>query len=125
MNAGRTVNFGYETAQVLLDLSVAGDSTDYEPMLMLIRHYDGRREEAMLLSVAGNAMRVALSGRDDCTELRLYDGQWVTDTNRPVEIEFIAATAEEEWFRFVDALVGLDEIISAMSTAGSVPTSVA
>lgn len=93
-------------------------------MLMLIRHYDGRRVEAILLSVAGLAMRVALPGRDDCAELRLYDGQWVTETNEAVDIEFIAGSAEEVWFRFVDAMVGLDEVISAMSTVGSVPTAV-
>lgn len=92
---------------------------------MLIRHYDGRREEAMLLSVTGHAMRVAVSGRDDSTELRLYGGQWVTETNEPVEIEFVGATAEQEWFRFVDALTGLDEIIGALSAAGSLPTAVA
>lgn len=86
--------------------------------MMLIRHYDGRREEAMLLSVAGNAMRVALPGRDDCAELRLYGEQWVTETNEAIEIEFIG-TAEDVWFRFVDAMVGLDEIMSVTSTAGS------
>ncbi|HWQ54478.1 MAG TPA: hypothetical protein VN442_12410 [Bryobacteraceae bacterium] len=85
-------------------------------MLMLIRHYDGRREDALLLSIAGNAMRVALPDREDCMELRLCEGQWVSDANQPVEIEFIAATAEDEWARFVDAMVALDEIIAAMST---------
>jgi hypothetical protein len=93
-------------------------------MLMLMRHYDGRREEAVMLSVDGNAMRVASPGRDDCLELRLYDGQWVTETNEAVEIEFIAGTAEDVWCQYVDAMVGLDEIMSGMSTAPSVATAV-
>lgn len=71
---------------------------------MLIRHYDGRREEAILLSAAGNALRVAVPGRDDCAELRLYEGQWVTETNQAVEIEFLTASAEQEWFPFGDAV---------------------
>ncbi len=77
-----------------------------------------------MLSVAGNAMRVALPGRDDCVELRLYDGQWVTETNEAVEIEFVAGTAEDVWFQFVDAMVGLDEIVSGMSTARNATTAV-
>ena len=91
---------------------------------MLMRHYDGRREEAILLSVAGDSMRVALAGHDDCLELRLYDGQWVTETNEAVEIEFIAGTAEDVWFGFVDAMVGLDEIMGGMSRAVSATTAV-
>ena len=77
-----------------------------------------------MLSVAGNAMRVALPGRDDCQELRLYGGQWVTETNEAVEIEFIAGTAQDVWFEFVDAMVGLDEIVSGMSKAPSATTAV-
>ncbi len=93
-------------------------------MLMLMRYYDGRREEAVMLSVAGNAMRVALPGRDDCLELRLYDGQWVTETNEAVDIEFVAGTAEDVWCHFVDAMVGMDEVMSGMSTAPGVTTAV-
>jgi hypothetical protein len=93
-------------------------------MLMLLRHYDGRREEAILLSVAGNAMRIALPGGDDCHELRLYGGQWVTETNEAVEIDCIAGTAEDVWFQFVDAMVGLDEMIGLPAEAsGAAPVS--
>jgi hypothetical protein len=87
-------------------------------MLMLIRHFDGRREEAILLSVSANTMRVALLDHEDCAELRLCDGQWVTETNQPIEIEFIARTAQDEWFRFVDAVIGLDEILRMNEAAG-------
>lgn len=93
--------------------------------MMLIRNFDGRLEDAMALSIAGNVIRVALSDRDDCVELRLYGGEWVTETNQPVEIEFIAATAEEEWLRFVDAMVGLEQLMSAMAMAECVPTAMA
>ncbi len=93
-------------------------------MLMLMRHYDGRREEAVMLSVAGNAMRVAVPGREDCLELRLYDGQWVTETYEAIEIEYIGGTAEDVWRQFVDAMVGLDEVMSGVSTAAGGATAV-
>ncbi len=86
-------------------------------MLMLMRHYDGRREEAVMLSVAGSVMRVALPGREDCLELRLYDGQWVTETNEAIEIEYIAGTAEDVWCEFVDSLVALDAVLGGTSSA--------
>ncbi len=51
-------------------------------MLMLVLHYDGRREDAILVSATKNAMWVALpNSRDclqnseDCLELRLCNGQ--------------------------------------------------
>ncbi len=93
-------------------------------MLMLIRYYDGRREGAVLLSVTGNAMRVALAGRDDCLELRLYEGQWVTETNQAVEIEFVARTADEAWFEFAEVAEGFDDIVNVASMTESVTTTV-
>lgn len=58
-------------------------------MHMLIRHSDGRREEAMLLSATPGTLRIALSGCEDATELQLDRGQWFSEEGLPVEIEFI------------------------------------
>lgn len=92
---------------------------DLKIMYMLIRHFDGRLQEAMMLSVQGRAMRIALKDTDDIVELTLCGGQWLLDGRDPVEMEFLAATAEEEWRLFCDGLAAMEEI--ARPTPGAMP----
>lgn len=64
-------------------------------MIILIRYFDGRLQGAILLSITGDAMRVAIPGLGDATEFTLHKGQWFSDGGDPVEIEFNAAEAED------------------------------
>ncbi len=64
-------------------------------MFTLIRYLDGHLEEAILLSIRGDMMRVAIPGCDDAVAFTLRGGAWVSDENVPVEIEFLAARGED------------------------------
>ena len=74
---------------------------------ILLRRFDGRIEEALLLSLGSNSMRVSIAGEGDAVTLR--DGQWISDKNDVVEVEFMAAAAEDELNSFLERLA-LDEI---------------
>lgn len=56
-------------------------------MLMLIRFYDGRSEEAILLANRGNTLRVAIRDCDDSAEFRYDSGVWLSENDVPVRIE--------------------------------------
>jgi hypothetical protein len=56
-------------------------------MTMLIRFFDGRSEEAILLSSRGKTLRVAMKNSDDSTEFRFDRGVWLSESNDPVRIE--------------------------------------
>lgn len=44
----------------------------------------------ILLSLSGDAIRVALEDCGDAAEYRRVDGGWVAETGEPVEIELLA-----------------------------------
>jgi len=55
---------------------------------MLIRYSDGKTLVAVLLSLTGPVMRVALKNSDDVAEYRLTDGTWLSEDSHPVTFEF-------------------------------------
>ena len=87
-------------------------------MYMLIRYFDGRLREAILLSLSGQVMRVAIPGTDDAVEFTLRDGQWVSDENGTIEIEFLGAMADDEWHRLCGTVVAPDEIMNRDAESG-------
>ncbi len=81
-------------------------------MMMVIRYFDGRLEEVVLLGATGNALRVMAPDGDDAVEFSLHEGMWLSEANEPVEIEFIANAAEGEWERFVERAEALERLSS-------------
>jgi hypothetical protein len=55
---------------------------------MLIRYRNGLLAEAVILSLTGSKMRVALKDADDVLELRLIKDMWVTEDGEPVTFDF-------------------------------------
>ena len=74
---------------------------------MVIRHWNGLVEEAILLSAKRNLIRTAIPDRDDVVEFRCAGGHWLCEGDQPVEIDF---DPESELDRFLEelALRGLD-----------------
>ncbi len=58
---------------------------------MLIRYRNGLLLEAVLLSLRGGTMRVALKDSEDILELRLVKDAWVDDTGEIVTFDFSMA----------------------------------
>jgi hypothetical protein len=58
-------------------------------MGIIIRHLDGRLEQAFLMSVRGNVMRVLRPGYDDTAEFTVQERVLLSEANEPVEIEFM------------------------------------
>jgi hypothetical protein len=58
-----------------------------EAMMMLIRFFDGRSQEAILLASSGQTLRVALRDSEDSTEFRFDRGVWLSENDDPVRIE--------------------------------------
>ena len=55
---------------------------------MIIRFGDGTQREAVILSRTASAMRVAIQGSDDVTDLVRRNGFWITDDCEAVQVEF-------------------------------------
>ncbi len=55
---------------------------------MTIRYRDGLTKESVLLSRSKDALRVAIEGCEDVTELHQINGVWVTDECEPVQVSF-------------------------------------
>jgi hypothetical protein len=51
----------------------------------------GRRVDAVLLSSTPDALRFAISGRSDVTELQKIGDRWVNDAGLPVELGCLIA----------------------------------
>ena len=78
------------------------------------------------MALGRNSMRVNIGGEDDTVELTLRDGQWISENNDVVEIEFMAITAENEWNRFCDQQLfqaEVDEWAAKPLPLGCVPAS--
>jgi hypothetical protein len=58
-------------------------------MGIIIRHLDGRLEQAFLMSVRGNVLRVLRPGCDDTAEFTVQERVLLSEANKPVEIEFM------------------------------------
>jgi len=76
-------------------------------MAMVIRHWNGRVEEAILLSARRNVIRTAIRDREDVVEFRCAGGQWFAEGDLPVEIDFEAGSELDRFLEEV-ALRGLD-----------------
>jgi hypothetical protein len=61
---------------------------------MFICYKNGSTREAVILSLAGTAMRVAQEGGEDVMQLNLVDGAWLTDDLEPVTFDFNSALLE-------------------------------
>jgi len=55
----------------------------------------GKRVEAVILSAGDDRMRVAISGRNDVTELQKIDGRWMSEGGTPVELGALVARGGE------------------------------
>jgi len=67
-------------------------------MYALIRYPVGIIVEAIVLAAKRNRMRVVAAGFPDVCELRLANGQWLTESGQTVEFEFMSSrsvSAEE------------------------------
>ena len=58
---------------------------------MLIRYRNGLLREAVMLSLAGGTMRVALKDGDDVVEFRLVSDIWMSESGDPVTFDFTMA----------------------------------
>jgi hypothetical protein len=56
-------------------------------MEIIIRHLDGRREEAVMLAVSVDRMRISSPGCEDTMELQFTQGTWTNENHEPLEIE--------------------------------------
>jgi hypothetical protein len=55
---------------------------------MRIKSWMGEEWDAILLSLRGLQMRVAVPGNDDAVELIFRGGQWFAENGEPVEITY-------------------------------------
>lgn len=60
-------------------------------LAMLIRYRNGLLVEAVILSLTGTKMRVALKEGDDVTEFRLIKDIWISEDGEPVAFDFTMA----------------------------------
>jgi hypothetical protein len=58
---------------------------------MLIRYRNGLLAEAVILSLTGSKMRVAMKDGEDVAELRLIKDTWITEDGEPVTFDFTMA----------------------------------
>jgi hypothetical protein len=65
---------------------------------MLIHYADGSRREAVLVSLIGAVMRVAVARVEDLWEFKLVDGVWVSDQCEAVSFEFPPGIGKHEEF---------------------------
>jgi hypothetical protein len=56
-------------------------------MHLILRYSNGRRAEALLLSMTSETMRVILHRRDETLEFRLVAGRWIGDDGTRVSVE--------------------------------------
>ena len=56
--------------------------------MMLVRNSSGTKQPAVILSLIGGILRVALRGGDDVEEYRLVNQTWVSTQCEPVTFEF-------------------------------------
>jgi len=66
---------------------------------MLIRHQDGSTTEAVLVSLAGTVMRVAVPNAEDFLEFTLAEGRWISEQYEAVTFEFPTVSDRPEEFR--------------------------
>jgi hypothetical protein len=58
-------------------------------MYLLIRYPVGIIVEGVVLAKGSNRMRVAAAGFPDTIELKSSGSQWFTETNQPIEFDFL------------------------------------
>lgn len=68
-------------------------------MHLILRYSNGRRLDALLLSLREDSMRIAVHGRNETLELEFVYDRWISEEGQRVSIEAIlmaehSATAE-------------------------------
>jgi hypothetical protein len=63
-------------------------------MRLLVRHFDGSLQAAILMAMFGGHLRVSVSGGDDAAEIRWADGQWLAENGDAVKLQFDPAPEE-------------------------------
>jgi hypothetical protein len=58
-------------------------------MRMFVHSLTGCSVQATLLTAGANILRVAVSGSDDISEYRWVSGQWLSEEDEPVALEFL------------------------------------
>src|SRR5690349_5490277 len=77
------------TPAVHRHLVTARDACHHKHMSIIIRQFDGRLEEVLVLSARGNVLRVMRRGCGDTAEFTVHKGGLLSEANEPVEIEFM------------------------------------
>ena len=80
-------------------------------MRITVNAWDGKAQDGILLVWRPLEMRVAILGAEDAMELQFRGGQWLTETNEPVTVEFHPAIVVDE-----DPCDSGDEAINAASS---------
>jgi hypothetical protein len=70
---------------------------------MLIRFPDGSAKEAVLVSLTGGVMRVAVARVEDLWEFKLVEGAWISEQCEVVSFEFPPGIGGHEEFRLAVA----------------------
>jgi hypothetical protein len=63
-------------------------------MRLLVRHFDGSLQAAILIAMCGGYLRVSVPGYDDAVEIRWADGQWLAENGEVVKLQFDPAPEE-------------------------------
>lgn len=61
-----------------------------------VRYADGCCRDAVILTLNGAVMRVAVQGCDDAVEFTLINGNWFCEELEPVSFEFLCALEERD-----------------------------
>jgi hypothetical protein len=64
-------------------------------MHMILRYPNGKRLDALVLSMGGDAMRIAVRGRNETMELEFVYDRWISEDGQRVSIEAILMGPQE------------------------------
>ena len=65
-------------------------------MHLIIRNLNGRLSEAVVLAAGSRRMRLAVRGVADAVEYTLLYGQWLSETDEPIELDSLVLDGKIE-----------------------------
>jgi hypothetical protein len=68
-------------------------------MQIVFTYPTGKRQDGVVLAATPILLRVAVRNRNDTLELRLIDGQWLSDEGDPIEFDAIRADESDPLVR--------------------------
>jgi hypothetical protein len=68
-------------------------------MQIVFTYPTGKRQEGVVLAATPTRLRVAVRTRNETMELRLIDGQWLSDEGDPIEFDAILADESDRMVR--------------------------